>query len=72
MRIFWERERHPLVNARVRRFIYVVDVAGEERIVWRRSGVRLAVMEKRRLSGNILGEPKTFKDKEYAKILSVF
>jgi len=53
----------------VRRFTYVVDGAEEGRTAFQRNDVQLAVMEKQRLSKNILGELRIFIEKEYAKML---
>ena len=57
-----------MVSMLVRRFTYVVGGAEEGRTAWQRNGVQLAVMEKQRLSKNILGELRIFIGKEYAKM----
>ena len=58
-----------MVSMLVRRFTYVVDGAEEGRTAFQRNDVQLAVMEKQRLSKNILGELRIFIEKEYAKML---
>jgi hypothetical protein len=52
----------------VGRFTYVVGDVEEGRTAWQRNDVQLAVMEKQRLSKNILGELRIFIGKEYVKM----
>ena len=57
-----------MVSMLVGRYTYVVGDAEEGRTAWQRNDVQLAVMEKQRLSKNILGELRIFIGKEYAKM----
>jgi len=53
---FWGKEHHPLANAPGRLFTYDVEDAGKEHIMFQRSNVQHAAMEKPQPSASIRGE----------------
>jgi hypothetical protein len=61
-----------LENVLVRRFTYVVGDVEGDLITSQRNGVLLVDMEKQPSSRGILGEPRTFIEKEYTKTLTVY
>lgn len=67
MTTLWEKEHPLLANALGENRTYVVGDVEEEHIMWQRSVVLPVVMEKQRSLRHILGEQKTFTEKDYAR-----